>query len=282
MMGWVFVYPLFMVVAAAFTITAELAFGRDNKVKYIGINVGIILLLLIFAQRFFPMEQFELGLKDNYLGHVKVDVQDLTPNDKAVRVNGVSIVARNLQEDQNGFQDNTETSIGVYKDGKVLDEITVSEAAEKIQKIIPPEKQGEFNGVDFREVRYVGFRKKGGTLDLTFNKGYVTFKYQLIANEQGFIWESERYKAAGITLPKMEGLYGDETNKKIKDIILKGDKEQIICVEITIEGDEDDALKDMEALGHKIISQKPVVVEIPFYEIANLSHLEYVQHFEIK
>ena len=39
MMGWIVVYPLFMIVAAIFTIAAELAFGRDKKVKYIGINV---------------------------------------------------------------------------------------------------------------------------------------------------------------------------------------------------------------------------------------------------
>ncbi|NLT95461.1 MAG: hypothetical protein GXW85_08020 [Clostridia bacterium] len=280
MMSWIIVYPLFMVVAIAFTISAELAFGRDKKVRNIGINVGIILLLLIFAQRYFPMDQLESVLLDNYLAHIKADVQDLTPNDKAVRIEGgFSIVARNFEDNVNG---QAQTILEVHKKGKLIDQITVTQAIEKIQEIIPQEKKGDFDAFNYNEARYVGLRKKGGNLNFTFTKGYVTFKYQLDANEQGFVWDPERYKGAGLTLPPMEGLYGDETNKKIKDILVTGDLERAVEVEITVKGDTGDAVRSLEDLGYKIINEDPVTLQIPFYEIANVSRLEYVQHFEIR
>lgn len=269
MMGWIVVYPLFMIVAAIFTIAAELAFGRDKKVKYIGINVCTVLLLFIFAQKFFPMEQVETGLKENYWGHIKADVTQLPANAKAIRTDGFSILS-----DSNTLE--------VYKKGKLIDKITIPEAIEKIQQLIPQGKMGEYDTIVHRDVRYVGFKKKGGTLDLAFTKGYVEFRYELAANEQGFIWDGDKYRVGGITLANMEGLYGDETNKKIKKIILKGDLERIINVEITPKGTAEEAKDALAGLGYKIITEEPITVEIPFYEIANLSHEDFVQHFEIK
>jgi len=281
MMSWVIVYPLFMLVAAAFTTAAEVAFGKDKQVKYIGINICIVLLLVIFAQRFFPMEQIEHNLKDNYFGHIQGDVTELASTDKAVRVNSFSIVARNYQENLETHV-NKASTLEAFKNGKLIEKITVSEAAAKIQEIAPQEKKADYYSVLHRDIRYVGLKKKGGNIYLVFNKGYVDFQYELAANEEGFIWNPQRYKLGGITFPKMEGLYGDETNKKIKDIILKGDKEQIITVEITSREDRGETIQDLRSMGYKITSEEPITVKIPFYEIANLSHQSYVKHFEIK
>ncbi|KJS87284.1 MAG: hypothetical protein JM58_04745 [Peptococcaceae bacterium BICA1-8] len=281
MMGWVIIYPLFIVVAAAFTTAAEVAFGKDKQVKYIGINICIILLLLVFAQKYFPMEQIENNLKNNYYDHVLADVVELAPTDKAVRINGLSIVVRNYQDNSN-TQVYKADALEVYKDGNLIDKITVSEAAAKIEEIVPLEKSAEYSTLLYNDVRYTGVKKKGGSINLVFAKGHVNFGYDLVANEKGFIWESDKYKFGGFTLPAMEGLYGDATNKKIKDILMKGDKEQLITVEVTIQGDIGEAVKSLKNMGYEVIAEDPISVRIPFYEIANLSHQEYVQFFEIR
>jgi len=282
LMGWVVVYPLFMVVAAAFATAAEVAFGRDKQVKYIGINICVVLLLLILAQRYFPMEQMEHNLKENYLGHIKADVTDLTPNDKAVRINGFSIVARNYQENFNGQNINQAEILEVYKDGKLIDKITVSEAVQKIQEIAPQEKKGDYHTVLYSDVRYVGLKRKGGSVSLVFNKGYVDFKYYLTADKEGFIWNASNYTLGGISLPRMEGLYGDETNKKIKNILMKGDREGVITVELKTKVNKEETIENLKALGYEITNEEPLTVKIPFYEIANLSHQKFVEYFEIK
>jgi len=281
MMGWVIVYPLFMVVATAFTIAAEVAFGKDRQVKYIGINICLVLLILIFAQKYFPMEQIEHNLRGNYYDHVQADVTQLAPTDKAVRINGFSIVARNYQDNINTQVNNADV-LEVYKDENLIDKITVSEAAAKIQEIAPQENKAKYYSLLYNDVRYIGVKKKEGSISLVFAKGHVDFTYNLDANEKGFIWEPDKYKVGGLTLPAMEGLYGDATNKKIKNILIKGDKEQPITVEVTIQGDKGDAVKDLKNMGYEVLTEDTILVKIPFYEIANLAHQEYVQYFEIR
>jgi len=237
--------------------------------------------VLIFAQKYFPMEQIENNLRNNYYGHVLADVVELAPTDKAVRINGLSIVVRNYQDNSNS-QVNKGNTLEVYKDGNLIDKITASEAAAKVKEIVPTEKSAEYYTLLYNDVRYVGVKKKEGSINLVFTKGHVDFKYDLAANEEGFIWGPDKYKFGGLTLPAMEGLYSEATNKKIKDILMKGDKEQPITVEVTIQGDKGEAVKDITDMGYVVITEDPVIVKIPFYEIANLSHQEYVQFFEIR
>lgn len=281
MMNWVIIYPLFMVIATAFTITAEMAFGKDRKFKYIGINICIVLLLLVLTQKYLPMEKIEAGLKNNYYGHIKADVTNLNVTDKAVRNNGLTIVARNFFENQE-LQLNDVERLEVYKNGKLIDEVTLEEAINKIQELIPSEKKGQYKNIFFHEVRYVGLKRKSGIISLKFTKGYVDFIYSLAADENGFIWEPARYKLGGLLLPRKDNLYGSETNEKIKDILIKGDREQVITVEIMVKGNQEGVIVDLKNLGYEVINSNPVTVKIPFYEIANLAHEEYIEKFEIK
>lgn len=281
MMSWIIVYPLFILIATAFTISAELAFGKDRQIKYIGINICLVLLLLILAQKYFPMEKLEQNQRENYYGYIQADVNKLATRDKAVRINGFSIIAGNYRENAVSRVNEADT-LEVYKDGKLIEKIAVTEAVNKIQGIVPQKKKADYYTILYQDVRYVGVKKKGGSISLVFNKGYVDFKYELEANGEGFIWDAEKYKLGSITLPEKEGLYGDETNKKIKNIILKGDREQIVTVKVTSKGEKGETTEKIKAMGYKITSEEPLTVEIPFYEIANLSHQEYIEHFEIK
>lgn len=280
MMGWLIVYPLFMAVALAFTIAGELAFGKDRKFKYIGINICIVLLLLIIAQKYLPMDKLEANLLKNYYGHIKADTT-LNPSDKGVRKDGYTIVARDYGEDDQSAQD-MDIVLEVYKNGQCLDSIKVAKAVEKVQQFIPTTKQGEFTNLFFNETRYIGMKRKGGEIGLVFNKGYVDFIYKLTADSSGFIWDEKRYQVGSMTFPRMEGLYDDSTNRKIKDIFLKGDKEQLVDIELVIKGDKTAAIESLQNLGYEIISQEPLTVKIPFYEIANLGHQSFVDFFEIK
>ncbi|MFZ5943105.1 MAG: hypothetical protein ACOYVD_03275 [Bacillota bacterium] len=281
LMGWVVVYPVFMLIAAGFTTAAELAFGRDRKFKYVGINICIVLLLFIFAQKYIPMEKIENGLLNNYYGHVYADAQGLNPADKAVRNHGYTIVARNFNENRDP-QANQVDILEAYKDGSLLDKVTLGDALAKVMEVVPKERQGEFSNIIFYDARYVGVKRKGGEINLLFQKGYVDFKYNLAADDGGFIWNSERYKFDGISLPAMEGLYGDETNQKIKEILMKGKAEQVISVQISVKGDQNAAMEDLKQLGYQITSVDPITVLIPFYEIANLSRVPHIKSFEIK
>lgn len=123
LVSWVVVYPLFMIVVIAFTITAELAFGRDRQFKYIGLNVCGILLLTILAQRFFPMDKVELNLRENHLGHIKADVTELTPFDKAVRNKGFSIVVRDYDE----------PTLEVHKKGELIEKLQLPKQQQKFR-----------------------------------------------------------------------------------------------------------------------------------------------------
>ncbi|MFZ7103072.1 MAG: hypothetical protein ACOWWO_10540 [Peptococcaceae bacterium] len=280
MMGWIIVYPLFMLAAAGFTIAAELAFGRDRKFKYVGLNICFVLLLLVLAQKYLPLDKIETNLQENYYGYLQADVS-LDSADRAVRNGGYTIVARNY-ENISVPPGEISGKLEVYKNGRLLDQITLEDAAAKIRGLTAVRKQGEFQEIRFIDVRYVGVKRKGGALGLIFKKGYVDFRYNLAADGNGFIWDEEHYQVAGLTFPEMDGLYGDETNRRIKDILLKGDKEQLVNIELQIRNDKSSAKEELQRLGYGVISEEPLIIEVPFYEFANLGHLSFIKTLEIK
>ncbi|NLW23631.1 MAG: hypothetical protein GXY91_00020 [Clostridia bacterium] len=279
MMSWLFVYIIYMAVAIVFTISAQLAFGRNRNLKDIGINVCLVLLLLVLAQRFLPMDKIEQGLVDNYYGYIKIDA-DLAEDDKAVRSNDTTLVVRNYQEKAEGS--NQADKLEIFKEKKLIESITLSEAVDRISQLMTPLNQAEFNNIVVQDVRYVGVKKKGGLVSLIFEKGHVFFKYDLNFNENGFVWEKESYKFAGLKMPVRDDLYDEETNKIIKEILLKGDPEKFVKVEIVVTKSKEDVLAELKNLGYNVIAEEPLTVNIPFYEIANLAHEEYIKSFSIK
>lgn len=281
MMGWVIIYPIFMLVITAFTITAEIAFGKPKRYKYIGINVCVVLLLLVLAQRFIPMDKIEQGLRDNYYAHVNADVS-LKAKDVAVKGNGVSIVARNFRENAAKDNPNSVDEFQVFKNEEVIDEITLEEAIKKIVAMMSVDKKALFNDVYFIDVRYAGLKQKGGALGLSFLQGHVYFKYNLSADENGFIWDQTGYKFAGLEMPHKENLFDEESNKKFKQMLIRGEKEQIIVVEIKVQGEKSQAITTLQNQGYELIAEDPVTVKIPFYQLANLAYEEYVEQLKIQ
>lgn len=280
--NWVFIYPIYLILAIVFTFAAVFAFSKSKHNKGIILTAGITLLALFLVQRFMPMDNVEKRLVENYYGHLKQDVEILNEQDKAIRSQKVSIVLRDFQEDKDGFAKQVD-KIEVYDKQNCIASYTLEEIIAEIDKLIPQAKKGIYKNIQFTDVNYIGFKKRGAFVRVNYQKNHVFFSYLLEANKDGFIWNKENYFNSGFELATKEkpNLFSEKDNKLIQKNILKNKTEEIVNVQI--EGiNKDKLLNQLKKANYKIVSDEPIILEIPFYEIANLSYFKEIIKMELK